>query len=183
MEPAGRTYLLIDGENIDGALGSILGRKPSPESRPRWQQLLVFAEQLWNQPARGLFFINASKGLHEQFVQALMAMDYRPIPLTGTSNEKVVDIGIQRMMAAILDRGGDVLLASHDADFAAGMRSLADVDRRVGVVGFPELLSHELRELARLEIVDLELDVHAFEMELPRVRIISLDAFDPYQFL
>ena len=42
MEQAGRTtYVLVDGENIDATLGtSILGRRPRPEERPRWERLL-----------------------------------------------------------------------------------------------------------------------------------------------
>jgi len=177
------TYLLVDGENIDGVLGGILGRKPEPGQRPRWQQLVDFAERRWDQPVRGLFFINATRGLHVPFVQALLAIGYRPIPLAGRPDEKVVDIGIQRTLDAILGRPGDVLLASHDADFVGAMSSLAADGRRVGVVGFSELVSQALREVPGLEVFDLESDAGAFEVRLPRVRIISLDEFDPAAFL
>ena len=34
-----------------------------------------------------------------------------------------------------------------------------------------------------LEIHDLELDVQAFNVQLPRLRIISLDEFDPTRYL
>ncbi len=35
------TYVLVDGENIDATLGqSILGRRPNPHERPRWDRLL-----------------------------------------------------------------------------------------------------------------------------------------------
>ena len=76
------------------------------------------------------------------FIQALMAMGYQLIPLSGESYEKVVDIGIKRTLAAIADREGDVLLASHDGDFApevevAGRRP----DRRVGLLAFREFTS------------------------------------------
>lgn len=177
------TYLLVDGENIDGALGGILGRKPDPGQRPRWQQLVAFAEQRWQQPVRSLFFINATRGLHAPFVQALIAMGYRPIPLAGRADEKVVDIGIQRTLEALRDRSGNVLLASHDSDFVDHMRALADGDRRIGVVAFSELVSQSLREVAGLEIFDLEEDAGAFEFDLPRVRIIPLDEFDPTRYL
>ena len=52
------TYLLVDGENIDATLGvSVLGRRPHPEERPRWNKLLHHAESSWRQPVKGLFFL------------------------------------------------------------------------------------------------------------------------------
>src|SRR5690606_31578428 len=114
------TYLLVDGENIDATLGmSVLGRRPNPEERPRWDRVRAFASDVWDHDARGLFFLNATNGqMPMSFVQALLAMDFQPIPLAGASQEKVVDIGIQRTMQAILDQCyGDVLLATHDGDY------------------------------------------------------------------
>ena len=100
-----RTFVLVDGENIDATLGnSLLTAGPTPEERPRWERVMAYAEQLWGQPATGLFFLNATSGhLPTPFVQALLAMNYRPIPLSGRSDEKVVDIGIQRTLDALLD--------------------------------------------------------------------------------
>jgi hypothetical protein len=47
------TWVLVDGENIDATLGtSILGRRPQPDERPRWDRLTTFAERVWSQPAR-----------------------------------------------------------------------------------------------------------------------------------
>src|SRR5690625_1406265 len=84
------TYLLIDGENIDATLGmSVLGRRPAPEERPRWDRILDFANAAYGQPAKGLFFLNASSGqMPMSFVQALLAMHFRPIPLSGSSHER-----------------------------------------------------------------------------------------------
>jgi uncharacterized protein len=178
-----RTYLLVDGENIDGALGGILGHKPDPGQRPRWQQLVEFASQRWQRPVRALFFINATRGMPAPFIQALLAMDYRPIPLAGRADEKVVDIGIQRTLDALRDRPGNVLLASHDGDFVPHMTALAGAGRRIGVVAFSELVSQSLREVPGLEVFDLESDADVFEFDLPRVRIIPLDEFDPTRYL
>lgn len=178
-----KTYLLVDGENIDWAIGSILDRKPAPSERPRWQRLIEFVSHHWDQPVQGLFFLNATKGAPMTFVQALMAMDYKPILLSGTTDEKVVDIGIQRMLQAIASRGGDVTLASHDADFAADLAVIASTNHRIAVVGFPELVSHELRAIPGLEILDLEADAKSFSEPLPRVRIIPLADFDPTVYL
>jgi uncharacterized protein len=178
------TYLLVDGENIDWALGGILGHKPEPHQRPRWPHLLEFAEEEWGRPVRGLFFINATRGYPTSFVQALMAMEYRPVLLSGDEDEKVVDIGIQRTLDELVDRDGDLLLASHDGDFADHLAPLAaDPDRRVALIAFEELVSTALRDVDGVDVFDLEHDVDAFEITLPRIRVIPLAEFDPADFL
>ena len=186
MDEATRTtYVLVDGENIDATLGtSILGRRPRPEERPRWERVLQFARERWGQPASGLFFLAANNELPMSFVQALLALGYRPVALSGGVGEKVVDIAIQRTLAELRRRDADVLLVSNDGDFVDHVGDLLD-GRRVGVVGFVEFRNLGFVELAEqgLEFFDLEYDVHAFNEQLSRVRIIPIDEFDPAQFL
>ncbi|GAA5146594.1 NYN domain-containing protein [Nocardioides marinquilinus] len=202
-----RTYVIVDGENIDATLGgSVLGRRPQPEERPRWERVTSFVEERWGQPVTGLFFLNASNGnLPIGFVQALLAMDYRPIPLSGRPDEKVVDLGILRTLEALRARpDADVVLGSHDADFAEHLAALLETEarehedvegleglggsdpvgqrRRIGVLGFREFTSTTLA-IEGVEHFDLEYDVRAFNAELPRVRIIPLAEFDPEFFL
>jgi putative heme uptake system protein len=182
------TYLLVDGENIDATLGlSVLGRRPNPGERPRWDRVREFAAELWQQPVRALFFLNATSGfLPMGFVQALLAMDYRPLPLAGEAGEKVVDLGIQRTLDALADRDGDILLASHDGDFLEHMsRLLDDGTRRVGLLGFREFVNSSFSELVRhgMSVFDLEDDVLCFTEVLPRVRVIPLADFDPTRYL
>ncbi|GAA4625418.1 NYN domain-containing protein [Cellulomonas oligotrophica] len=183
----GTTYLLVDGENIDATLGSsILGGRPTPEQRPRWERVLSFAQGTWGQPVKALFFLNASNGtLPMSFVQALTAIGFVPIPLSGESYEKVVDIGIKRTLEAIALRDGDVLLASHDGDFAPEVEQLVDGGRRVGLMAFREFTSQQLAQLTArgLSVFDLETDVAAFNVQLPRLRIIPLEEFDPVRYL
>jgi len=181
----GTTYVLVDGENIDATLGtSILGRRPRPEERPRWERLLQFAREKWDQPAQGLFFLAANSELPMTFVQALLAIGYRPVPLSGAPGEKVVDIAIQRTLVELGRREADVLLVSNDGDFVEQVGDLLD-GRRVGVIGFVEFRNSAFVQLAErgLESFDLEYDVQAFNERLPRVRIIPIDEFDPAQFL
>lgn len=185
------TYLLVDGENIDATLGtSVLGRRPDPDERPRWDRVLHYCNSIWDQDTltRGLFFLNASSGhMPMGFVQALLAMDYRPVPLSASAEEKVVDIGIQRTLDAIAERGAParVLLASHDGDYIPQIERLLQAGVQVGVFCFREFLNTQLAalELEGLELFDLELDVRAFTTPLPRVRIIPLEEFDPQQFI
>lgn len=184
-EPSRVTYVLVDGENIDATLGtSVLGRRPKPEERPRWERLLQFAAERWDQPAVGLFFLAANNELPMPFVQALLAMSWRPIPLSGGPHEKVVDIAIQRTLGELRGREADVMLVSNDGDFVQQVGDLLD-GRRVGVVGFVEFRSSAFAALRAdgLESFDLEYDVKAFNTQLPRVRIIPIDEFDPAQFL
>jgi uncharacterized protein len=182
------TFLLVDGENIDATLGgSLLGRRPAPEERPRWDRVRDHARATWGQPVRGLFFLNGSSHLPMPFVQALTALEFRPVVLSGPPEVKVVDVAIQRTLEALAERGhGDVLLASHDGDFAAQVAAiLRDSGRRVGLIGFRELVSTALTELTAdgLELYDLEDDVGAFTVALPRLRVIPIERFDPWTLL
>ncbi len=181
------TFLLIDGENIDATLGAgVLGRRPAPEERPRWDRVRDYARAVWEQPVRGLFFLNATNTVPMSFVQALTALDFQPVLLSGPSDVKVVDTAIQRTLDALVERGrGDVLLASHDGDFAEHLAPLAGDggDRRVGLLGFRELMSSALTEIDGLEVFDLEDDVGAFTVALPRVRVIPIEQFDPWALL
>jgi putative heme uptake system protein len=180
------TYLLVDGENIDATLGnSILGRRPMPEERPRWDRLLTFAKDTWGQESRGLFFLNATSGMPMSFVQALRALGYTPVPLAGSADEKVVDIAIQRTLEALGDRADDVMLVSHDGDFLDQVRPLLDGSRRVGLIAFSEFRNAGFASLVAdgMEFYDLEHDTRVFNTSLPRLRIIPIEEFDPLQFL
>src|SRR6476646_6267002 len=147
MDSRATTYVLVDRENIDATLGtSILGRRPRPEERPRWDRLLEFARDRYGHDAVGLFFLAANNELPMSFVQALLSMGYRPIPLAGAATEKVVDIAIQRTLAALADRDGDVLLVSNDGDFVEDTEALLD-GRRLGVIGFTEFRNHAFTPL------------------------------------
>ncbi len=179
-----KTWVLVDGENIDATLGgSILGRRPQPDERPRWDRLLTFVADRWNQSASGLFFLNASEHLPMSFVQALLALGYRPVPLSGPADAKVVDIAIQRTLLALEAREADVMLVSHDRDFVDEVSRLAGRGRHVGVIGFQEFRSADFAAIDGVEFFDLEYDAQVFDTRLPRVRIIPIEDFDPAAFL
>jgi uncharacterized protein len=180
------TYVLVDGENIDATLGgSILGRRPQPHERPRWDRLLQFAASTWDQPATGLFFLAANGELPMSFVQALTAIGFRPVPLSGGSDEKVVDIAIQRTLTELANRDADVMLASNDGDFIAQLEPLITPDRRTALLAFREFRNAGFVPLIErgLEFHDLEYDVKAFNETLPRIRVIPIAEFDPLDFL
>lgn len=180
------TYLLVDGENIDTTLGTaILERKPGPAERPRWDRLLTFTRERWGGQVRALFFLNATNTVPMSFLQALRAMDYRVVPLSGPPGVKIVDVAIQRTLQAVQERPGDVLLVSNDGDFVDDLGQLLDDTRQVGVMGFTEFRSTGFIALEErgLQTFDLEHDVRAFTAPLPRLRVIPIEEFDPAAFL
>ena len=80
---------------------------------------------------------------------------------------------------------GDVLLASHDGDFLPQVDALLTGDRLVGLLAFREFVNSQYASFYErgLKVFDLEDDVRAFNVVLPRVRIIDLAEFDPAHFL
>ena len=118
------------------------------------------------------------------FVQALTAMDFRPVLLSGTPDQKVVDIAIQRTLEALAEREDDVVLASNDGDFVPQLGALVGT-RRTALLAFREMRSSAFVPLVErgLEFYDLEYDVRAFNEELPRIRVVPIEEFDPLQFL
>ncbi|MFD1722114.1 NYN domain-containing protein [Amnibacterium endophyticum] len=179
-----RTYVLIDGENLDTTLGvSILRHSPKSGERPRWERVLDFARTLGSDDVVGLFFINSTSGNTPwPFVAAIQNAGFRAVLLSGTGSEKVVDVGIQRTLEALVKRDGDVLLGSHDRDFLPQVEQLVDTGHGVAMLGFPEMMSGVYAELG-VPIYDLEYDAKAFNLRLPRIRVIPLAEFDPEEFL
>ena len=184
---ARRTFVLVDGENIDATLGnSLLGRRPDARgAAPLGAGHRLRRAAPGDQPVTGLFFLNATNGnLPTSFVQALLAMDYRPIPLAGDGDEKVVDVGIQRTLDA-LARTTTTPTCCSPATTPTSPRTSprsSATGRRVGLIGLREYMSTQLTGLG-IPLFDLEDDVHAFNQPLPRVRIIPLAEFDPERFL
>ena len=131
----------------------------------------------FDQDVSGLFFLAATTELPTSFVQALLAIGFKPIPLSGEG--KIVDIAIQRTAEALVHREADVVLVSHDGDFVDQVSALCDGTRQVGVIGFTEFVNSQFRNLPGLRIFDLEYDLGAFNSPLPRTRVIPIDEFDP----
>ena len=180
------TFLLVDGENIDTTLGvSLLGRRPAPEERPRWDRVLDYARAIWEQPARGLFFLNATASVPLSFVQALTSIGFRPVLLSGPPEVKVVDVAIQRTLEALAEReDGDALLASHDSDFAP---QIAGLLRGRGPARRRDLLPRARLQRAgrprRARALRPRGRRRGLHGDPPRTRVIPIDRFDPWTLL
>jgi uncharacterized protein len=122
------------------------------------------------------------------FVRALKAAGCEVALLYGRSEQKVVDVGILKLLDTIHTQrpGAAVCLVSHDgADFAPALRPLLEEKRQVAVLGLREYVSQRFRELVPqgLEILDLEMNARVFQRPLPRLLPVRVDEFDPTLFL
>ena len=61
--------------------------------------------------------------------------------------------------------------------------SSAAPGRRIGLIGFREMTSGLLTEIEEVEFFDLEDDVGAFTVSLPRIRVVPIEQFDPWVLL
>ena len=136
-----------------------------------------------------LFFLNASGQIPMPFVQALSALDYRPVLLSGPSDVKVVDVAIMRTLEALaaarprrrparqprrrLRRPVASLAAGAGRGGSASSASASSMIER----------ARRARRPTALEFYDLEDDVGAFTVALPRIRVIPIERFDPWTLL
>ncbi|ATB30642.1 NYN domain-containing protein [Melittangium boletus] len=190
--PAAATYVLIDAENIDWAVSNVVGRKPEPQDRVQFDRLVAFCESRFANPVRCIVVLNArGEQLPDMmigFVRALKTAGCEVVLLHGRPEQKVVDMGILKLLEAIRTSrpGASVALASHDgSDFAAALRPLLEEKRKVTLLGLREYVSQRFREFvpAGLEILDLEMDAKVFQRPLPRLLPIRVDEFDAAAFL
>jgi uncharacterized protein len=192
VRPPAASYILIDAENIDWAVSTVVGRKPEPMDRVQFDRLVTFCENHFPKPVRCIVVLNV-KG--EQlpdmmigFVRALKTAGCEVVLLHGRSDQKVVDLGILKLLEAIRTQrpNAAVGLASHDgADFAAALRPLLEEKRHVAILGLREHVSQRFRDLLPLgiEILDLEMNAKVFQRPLPRLLPVRVDEFDPMLFV
>jgi uncharacterized protein len=192
VRPPAASYILIDAENIDWAVSTVVGRKPEPMDRVQFDRLVTFCESHFPKPVRCIVVLNV-KG--EQlpdmmigFVRALKTAGCEVVLLYGRSDQKVVDLGILKLLEAIRTQrpNAAVGLASHDgADFAAALRPLLEEKRQVAILGLREHVSQRFRDLLPLgiEIIDLEMNAKVFQRPLPRLLPVRVDEFDPTLFV
>ncbi|MCP3139558.1 NYN domain-containing protein [Pyxidicoccus xibeiensis] len=190
--PPAASYVLIDAENIDWAVSNVVGRKPESQDRVQFDRLVSFCETNFPAPVRCVVVLNARgeqlPDVMIGFVRALKSAGCEVALLYGRPEQKVVDLGILKLLENIRTQrpGAAVVLASHDgADFAEALKPMLAEKRQVAVLGLREYVSQRFRELvpSGLKILDLELNARVFNRPLPRMLPVNVDEFDPGMFL
>ncbi|WP_164017453.1 NYN domain-containing protein [Pyxidicoccus trucidator] len=190
--PPAASYVLIDAENIDWAVSNVLGRKPESMDRVQFDRLVAFCETNFPAPVRCVVVLNARgeqlPDVMIGFVRALKSAGCEVALLYGRPDQKVVDLGILKLLENILTQRpkAAVVLASHDgADFADALKPMLEEKRQVAVLGLREYVSQRFRDLvpSGLKILDLELNARVFQRPLPRMLPVNVDEFEPMLFL
>lgn len=190
--PPASSYVLIDAENIDWAVSNVVGRKPESQDRVQFDRLVSFCETNFPAPVRCVVVLNARgeqlPDVMIGFVRALKSAGCDVALLYGRPDQKVVDLGILKLLENIRTQrpGAAVVLASHDgADFADALKPMLEEKLQVAVLGLREYVSQRFRELvpSGLKILDLELNAKVFNRPLPRMLPVNVDEFDPGLFL
>jgi len=190
--PPAASYVLIDAENVDWAVSNVLGRKPESMDRVQFDRLVAFCETHFPAPVRCVVVLNARgeqlPDVMIGFVRALKSAGCEVALLYGRQDQKVVDLGILKLLEHIRTQRpkASVVLASHDgADFADALKPMLEEKRQVAVLGLREYVSQRFRDLvpAGLKILDLELNARVFQRPLPRMLPVNVDEFDPMLFL
>ncbi len=175
--------VFIDGPNIDGVLGwSVLERRPCPEDRPRWERVLRFLrrEGLLAPASKPCFVVNRDRFCRSSqlaFGRVLQDFGYEVCAAhssDGVESDPVDGFILQqleRQFAASCSGLNDpIVLFSHDHGFADVLARIRATGRRVAIFGFTEWFAQPLYDLQEIgcEIFDLEFDVPAFDIRLPR---------------
>lgn len=173
------TLLVWDAPNIDMGLGTLLGAKPGPGQRPRFDAIGRWLLGRAADAAEACVFANIVPGAGEYarpWVEALRSFGYRVFVKPKLSPDDDVDDAMLAHIAARHAEGrlGELLVASADGRaFKEPLEALADAGVAVTVLGFSEFAGYALAS-SRLGFVDLEDVPGAFSVELPRVRLNAL---------
>ncbi len=189
LEPAAPLHLLVwDAPNIDMTLSNVIGSRPTPSSRPRFDAvarwLLAGAEassQDGVAEVEGCVFVNVPPGgavSMRGWIEAIRSFGYSVFarPKLGPDDDVDSDMLDHIEARAGTGRLERLVVASGDGrNFAEPLEKLARNGVEVAVLSFSEVAGYA-QESDVLDFVDLEDVPGAFISPLPRVRLDNLPA-------
>ena len=174
--------LVWDAPNVDMTLSNVIGARPSPTSRPRFDAVARWlVAGAGDRDVEGAVFANVPPGAAtgmRGWIEALRSFGYAVFAKPKRHPDDDVDLD---MLRHISDRAGThrlvrLVVASGDGrNFLAPLEDLARAGTDVTVLSFSEVAGYAL-ESDLLHFVDLEDVPGAFISPLDRVR---LDALPP----
>ncbi|WP_459643041.1 NYN domain-containing protein [Kineococcus sp. NUM-3379] len=172
--------LVWDAPNIDMTLSSILGSRPSPSSRPRFDALARwFLSGAGEREVEGCVFTNvqpASALTMRGWIEALRGFGYAVFARPKLQADDDVDEDMLRHIAErrVSHRLTRLVVASGDGrNFLQPLEALAREGVHVTVLSFAEVAGYA-QESEHIEFVDLEDVPGAFQFPLGRTRLTAL---------
>lgn len=170
----------VDGPNVDGVLGCILGRCPLPRERPRWDEIKRHLSRSFSFTGRPTFVLDQRHFTPQvypfhRFLRSA-GFECRPVDKVGRypgNDDPVDEFILDRLLDAANAPEADriqVALCGHDHIYAPFLAAIMASGGRVVICGFREELSPALLDLegCKCEIFDLEHDLGGFTNPLPR---------------
>src|SRR6201992_254161 len=185
---AGRVLLVWDAPNLDMGLGSILGRRPTAQERPRFDALgrwllartaeISASHDGTTTEPEATVFTNIAAGSADvvrPWVEALRNVGFAVFAKPKIDEDSDVDSDMVNHIALRRSEGlAGVLVASADGQaFKLPLEEIARDGIPVQVLGFREHASWALAS-DTLEFVDLEDIAGVFREPLPRIGLDSL---------
>ncbi|GAB3678850.1 NYN domain-containing protein [Angustibacter aerolatus] len=174
--------LVWDAPNIDMTLSNVIGERPSPASRPRFDAIARwFVERAGERDVEGSVFANvppaAATGMRG-WIEALRSFGFAVFAKPKLHPDDDVDLD---MVKHIDDRTRShklvrLVVASGDGrNFLEPLERFAREGTQVTVISFAEVAGYAL-ESDLIEFLDLEDVPGAFQSPLDRVRLDALPA-------
>jgi putative heme uptake system protein len=181
MDPPVPLDLLVwDAPNVDMTLSNIIGARPSPASRPRFDAVgRWFVEAAEDREVEACVFTNVQPGSAANlrgWVEAVRSFGYAVFARPKLQPDDDID---QAMLRHITDRARDyrlarLVVASGDRrNFQEPLEDLARAGTDVTVLSFAEVAGYA-QSSEYLEFVDLEDVPGAFTAPLDRIRLDRL---------
>lgn len=177
---AGLDLLVWDAPNIDMTLSNIIGERPSPSSRPRFDAIARWlVTTAGERDVEGSVFANIPPGgatSMRGWIETIRAFGYAVFARPKTSHEDDVDAAMLEHIAerAAGGRLARLVVASGDGrNFREPLEDVARGGTQVVVLSFSEVAGYA-QESDLLTFLDLEDVPGAFQIPLGRVRLDSL---------
>jgi len=172
--------MVWDAPNIDMTLANVIGGKPSPTSRPRFDAIARwFVAASEGREVEGAVFANVPPGLATTmrgWVEAIRAFGYAVFARPKLEPDDDVDADMLRHIAdrARTHRVRRLIVASGDGrNFSEPLEVYARAGVEVFVLSFAEVAGYA-QESEAITFIDIEDVPGAFTHPLPRVRLDNL---------
>ncbi len=179
-DPPSLDLLVWDAPNVDMTLANVIGGRPTPVSRPRFDAIAKWLmRDAGDREVEGCVFANVPPGAAvtmRGWVEAIRSFGYSVFARPKLGPEDDVDADMLRHIAQrrCTHRLHRVVVASGDGrNFLEPLEDLARSGVQVVVVSFAEVAGYA-QESELLHFVDLEDVPGAFTAPLPRVRLDNL---------